>query len=103
VKEIALDPIPNQSLSVQLDNRLYDITIKETHGVMAATIVRDGVTVVSGMRIAPGEPILPYRYQESGNFIILTANDDYPYYTQFGITQNFLYLSPAELEVLRGT
>lgn len=102
MKEITLQAIPNQTLSVQLDNVLYDITLKATQGVMSATIVRDNIEIITGARITPGYPLLPYEYQENGNFIMLTADGDYPDYTQFGITQSLIFASQAELEVIRG-
>lgn len=101
MRRIPLEAIPNQSFSVRLDDALYDITIKEARGIMAVTIVRDNVELVSGLRATAGTPLLPYRYQESGNFIITTENDEIPYYTQFGVTQNLIYASQEELEVLR--
>lgn len=103
MREISLSAVANQKLSVTLDNRLYDITIKEANGVMAVTIVRDGITIQDGTRAIANSPLIPYRYLEKGNFIILTANGDYPYYTQFGITQFLYYASQTELEEARGT
>jgi hypothetical protein len=101
--EITLDAIPNQSLTIQLDNNFYEISIKETNGAMAATIFRNDVVIISGARIVAGIPLLPYPYQEDGNFLLLTANDDIPYYTQFGITQTLIYASQSELEAIRAT
>lgn len=101
--EIILASIPNQSLSVQLSGFIWDITLKEAKGIMAASIVRDNVPIISNMRLVPGVPLLPYQYQEEGNFWFVTNNGDYPYYTEFGKTQSLFYVSQAELEVIRGT
>lgn len=103
MQEIALQAIANQTLAVTLDNRIYNITLKEAAGIMAADIVRDNVPIVTGQRVVAGFPIIPYPYLEEGNFIILTANDDLPDYTQFSTTQTLIYASQAELEVIRGT
>lgn len=99
--EIALAVIPNQAFSIRLDNQVYDVTLKETDGVMSATIVRDGVTILSGTRVVAGTPLIPYEYLESGNFMLLTDDDDLPDYTKFGISQSLIYASQAELEALR--
>ena len=36
-----LQPVANQSITATLDNERYQITIKETGGVMSVTIVRN--------------------------------------------------------------
>lgn len=99
--DIGLAALPNQSLTVQLDERLFDIQLREANGVMAITIVRDEITLVSALRITAGTPLLPYRYQEEGNFLLTVENDALPYWDQFGITQFLIYLTPAELETYR--
>lgn len=99
--DVNIQALPNQSLSVQLDGLRYDITIKEAIGVMAATVVRDGVTLVDNVRLVAGTPVLPYRYQESGNFALTTADEELPYYPSFGVTQFLVYLSAEELAALR--
>lgn len=88
---------------MQLNGSVYDLTIKETRGVMCVTIVRDNALLLSNTRMVAGYPLIPYRYLENGNFIVLTANDDYPYYTKFGSTQMLIFASQAELDVIRGT
>lgn len=100
--EIGLAAVPNQALSVQLDDRFYEIEIKDAGGVMAATITRDGETVISGVRITAGSPLLPYPYQEAGNFALVTDDDALPYWDQFGITQFLVYVSDAEIADFRG-
>lgn len=99
--DIELAAIANQGLSIQLDGLFYEIDIREVNGAMAASITREGVPVVSNMRVTAGTPLLPYRYQESGNFVLLTDNEALPYWDQFGDTQFLVYVSPAELEAYR--
>lgn len=100
--EIALSPIPNQSLSIRLDDHLYDIKIKQSNGCMSVTIARDNVTILDNIRAVAQFPLIPYDYLENGNFIISTENDDLPDYTQFGITQFLIYFSELELGTIRG-
>jgi hypothetical protein len=103
MKEIPLDSIPNQSLSVVLDGDLYDLIIKETNGTMSVTIRCNNETILDNSRIVAGTPLIPFPYLERGNFMLLTLNEEYPYYTQFGITQTLIYASQTELEAIRGT
>lgn len=100
--DISLSSIANQAMSIQLDGRFYEIEVREANGIMSATIIRDGVTVVSNVRITAGTPILPYRYQEEGNFLMITEDNSLPYWDQFGVTQFMIYVSSAELAAYRG-
>lgn len=101
--EIALAAVANQQFSVQIDATRYDITLQEANGCMAATIVRDSVTLVSAFRVVAGEPLIPYAYLTDGNFAIVTDGDALPYWTEFGTTQYMLYVTADEAASLLGT
>lgn len=108
--EVPLASVPNQTLSITLDQNVYDIAIYATggstvdplyQGVMAVDIVRNGIPIISGGRAIFGYPVIPYQYLEDGNFVFDTMNDDYPDYREFGNTQSLLYFSQSELASLR--
>jgi hypothetical protein len=99
--DVGIAALANQELTIQLDERFYIISLRDVGGTSASTITREGVTLVSGLRITPGTPMLPYRYQEAGNFLLLTDADALPDYTQFGVTQFLVYLTEAELAEYR--
>jgi hypothetical protein len=99
--DISLAAIPNQSVFVQLDDRAYAVEIHGAGDVMTASVTRDNVLLIQGARITPGMPLLPYRYQEDGNFLLLVDGGDLPDYAQFGVTQFLVYLSADELAELR--
>lgn len=101
--DVSLTATPNQTLTIQILERVYDISVKEANGVMCASITIDGEVVVSGMRVTAGTPLLPYRYQESGNFMLTTEADSLPYYDQFGVTQFLVYLTADELAAYRAS
>lgn len=103
MQTIPLQSIPNQELSVLLDGRRYVITLKELDFEMCSvTIVRDGVTLVSGARAVSGYALLRYNYLqgESGNFAFVTVGDEYPHYSKFNTTQELVYATTSELEAL---
>lgn len=100
--DVGIATLANQALSIQLDERFYEIELREANGVMSATITRDGVTIVSNIRVTAGTPLLPYRYQEAGNFIMTTDGEAIPYWDQFNVTQFLVYLSADELAAYRG-
>ena len=100
--DVGIAALANQSLSIQLDERFYEIELREANGVMSASITRDGVVLISNVRVTAGTPLLPYRYQEAGNFIMTTDGEAIPYWDQFGVTQFLVYLSADELAAYRG-
>lgn len=100
--DIALAAVANQSLFVQLDDQAYSIVVHSAaDDTMTVDITRDDVLLTQGARITPGTPLLPYRYQESGNFVLITDSGDLPDFTQFGVTQFLIYLSADELAAER--
>ena len=100
--DVGIAALANQALSIQLDERFYEIELREANGVMSASITRDGVALISNVRVTAGTPLLPYRYQESGNFVMTTDGETIPYWDQFGVTQSLVYLSAAEVAAYRG-
>ena len=100
MRNIPLTQDPNQDLTVRLDNTRYGLRLKSTNGVMVVDVSIDGVTVLTGSRVLAGEPLIPYEYIATGNFILLTVNDELPDYTQFGVTQSLVYMSPEEIAAL---
>jgi hypothetical protein len=101
--QVQLQAIPNQTLSVQISNNNYDLSIRSisnTSDIMMFDISINSVLIIQGQRAVAGYPIIPYQYLENGNFVILTANDDLPNYTQFQITQYLIFADEAELEAI---
>lgn len=99
---ITLQPIPNQEVIITLGDYRYNIEIKSASGFMTYGITRDGVTIIeNGARIVNGSPLFPYRYMETGNFIIDVPDSELPDYTKFESTQFLRYASQDELEAAR--
>lgn len=100
MQNIPLAAEPNQSFNVRLDDTRYAVRLKEANGVMVADITIDDVVTLSATRVLAGEPLIPYLYQQVGNFVLLTNGDELPDWSQFGVSQSLVYLSPAELAAL---
>lgn len=98
---VPIQAIPNQQFSITLGGAFYDITIAEARGIMAASITRNNVVILEGIRMVAGSPVIPARYQEDGNFMMITTGFELPHYTGFGVRQFLVYFSVAELEALR--
>lgn len=97
---IPLQSIPNQTVSVALDNQRYELTLKTVGTVMAADLLINEVLILQGARLVGGTPLIPYRYLQNGNFLLTTEDNCYPFYTLFGVTQFLVYFSPAELGMI---
>lgn len=97
MKSLQLSANPNQSFSVRLDNSLYAIAIKTVNDTCCIDVSRDNVALLKAMRITPGTPILPYKYQQQGNLVFTTIGDDLPDYSKFGISQHLFYLTIEEV------
>lgn len=99
--EIPLQPVPNQTFSIQLDNNTHDITIRACKTGQAQIMVFDiainNVMVVQGQRAITDFPIIPYVYKYNGNFILITEDDDLPDWSKFQISQYLIYASNDEI------
>ncbi len=111
---VPLNAVPNQSLSIQLDNINYFLIIKsigfvipnpeDYTNIMTVTVFINNTLIVSNTRAVNGYPIIPYIYLTNGNFIFVTENDDYPNYLNFGNNQYLIYASPSEMaQIQAGT
>lgn len=98
---IDIDPVPNQSFSVTVDGNRWDFVIKQAVSSMICDLSLNDTAILSGIRIVAGTPIIPYAYlRDQGNFLILTDNDEIPYWSQFGVNQQLIYASATELDSL---
>lgn len=99
---------PNQSLNITLGGDNYNIKLNDVNNnddeidvLMTSTIQRNNVDIISGFRMLAGEPLIPFRYLENGNFVFFTNNDEFPDYRQFGITQFLYFFDEDELREIR--
>jgi hypothetical protein len=98
---IGLAAVPNQTISLNLEDSFYELTFKVANLVMQVDISRDNEILVQGQRCSPGAFLIPYKYLEKGNFFLDTQDGDYPDYTQFGVTQTLYFFTDLELEEIR--
>lgn len=101
MRAIPVVAIPSQTLTVTIDNARYVLTLKVARGVLVCDISINDVVTVLGSRVLAGELLIPYEYRETGNFLVLTVNQELPSYDQLGVTQTLVFLTPAELGEIR--
>lgn len=100
---IPLQAIANQKFSITLDGNNFTIELRYTNGVMSISIDLNSVNIIQGYRVVAGMRVIPCKYQEAGNFIFTTQSFALPDYTQFGVTQQLIYATQAELDAIRQT
>lgn len=98
--EIEVQQIPNQEFIREVDGIKYDLKIRTFNNMTFMDITADDVVLKRSVRLCPNIPIIPYKYlTKGGNFMFICLDGDYPHYTKFGITQQFVYLTDEELKV----
>lgn len=99
--DISLQNIPNQSFTFTADDTSFKVTLKTTNDRTIADFIINDTIKIDGVRVMPNKPIIPYPYLEYGNFFFVSNGESYPFYADFGITQNLVYLTPAEMNDYR--
>ena len=101
---VPIDDTPNQEFSIVLDNVRYDMRLRALTDVMCVDLTIDDVVTLTGVRVVDGTGIIPYKYLEmgGGNFFFLTELGDIPYWTEFGTTQDLVFINEEELAEIRG-
>lgn len=94
---IPISSTPNQALTVELEGALYVIVLQSIGGTMAATLTRDDVLSMTGIRITVNAPLIPFKYLSKSNFVFISTNDQLPDFELIGISQFLVYLTEAEM------
>lgn len=98
---IPLSTVPNQSFSVPLDGNRWDFTIKQADVSMLVDLSLNGEIILTGSRVVAGTPLIPYQFlQSSGNFMLLTEDEEMPFWQRFGVDQQLIYGSFDELAAI---
>lgn len=98
MRVIELAATPNQSFSVTLDGNRWDFTIKQAVYCMVCDVSLNDEVILQGQRIVADTPLIPYEHlQRSGNFVILTENEEMPFWDRFGVDQQMIYATADEV------
>lgn len=98
MQTIPIQSVPNQSLSVTIDRQRWTLTIKAAVSSMVVDLSLNDDVIVRGLRIMPNQPLIPYQYLATvGNFLMLTADDQIPWWERFGVDQQLVYATAAEI------
>ena len=110
---VPIQAVPSQTTSyIDPDGNQWDITIKavaveldDNNNPIAEQIAfsftRNATVLIQGICAVSGYRIIPYDYLENGNFVLVTRAQQIPDYTQFGISQQLVFLTEAEIQSFR--
>ena len=106
MQRLRLQQVPNQQFNITLDGVVYAITLRTVNRCGVEMTLCDvsvnGEAAISGYRCIPNMPLIPYEHLtvNGANFYFYCLNGDYPYYTQFNVTQVLCYGTKEELDAL---
>ena len=97
--EIELQNIPNQNFQLLVEEDSYDITLKTIGDITYVSITRNSEVIITSTRAKPNQNILEnvYQFNEHGNFVFVSGDDEYPFFENFGVLAIFNYLTKAEV------
>lgn len=89
---IPLRAVPNQRLSFTRGENRWELELKVALSSMICSVWLNDEVVLLGSRVVAGVPLIPYpRFFEEGNFGILTAEDEEPWWEEFETTQQLVF------------
>ncbi len=102
MQSVPIQAVPQQTLSyIDPSGNQWNISITLVGSQMAFTLTLNNTVLVENITAVAGYRIIPYNYLENGNFVLITQNKQIPDYTQFGITQQLIFLTQAEIDAYR--
>lgn len=95
---IPIQAVPSQSFSfIDPSSNQWDINIRLVAQQIAFSFTFNGALLIQGITAVAGARIIPYDYLENGNFVLITQSQQIPDYTQFGITQQLVFLEESDI------
>jgi len=98
-RQVNIQAIPNQTFSLSLDDSYFEISLKSINdNTLSYSISHNNVLLLDNIQCLPYSPFL--LTNESGNFLFITNNDEYPCWTELGISQFIIYLSYSDIQAI---
>lgn len=100
--EIDLQNIPNQEFTKEINGVRYAFRLHTYDDILFVDIAADDESLKRGVRACPNTPLIPYNYKtRGGNFLFYCLKNEYPHYLKFGVTQQLVYLTDAEIAQIK--
>ena len=101
MQTVYLPAQPSQTAAVRIGGVSYAIDISTFRGVTLVSISADGEPLANGVKAVPNSWLIPYRYLErGGNFRFETLSENYPIYSDFGVSAQLVYYTSEEADAI---
>lgn len=98
---IPLQNVPNQSFNIVLNDENYRLDVRTIQDFTYISAWINDELLFYNQLCTPNNWVNPYNYVSvNGKLYFRCLDNEYPIYTQFGNTQQLLFLTPAEVEAL---
>ena len=95
---IELQNIPNQQFTYIVNDKTFLVQLRTIQDATFASIFLDGEPLLYSQICTPNNFINLYRYiSAGGKFYFKCVDNEYPYYTKFGNSQQLLFYTEDEL------
>lgn len=96
--KIPLDKTPNQTFSIVLNGKDYRIAIRTIQNLTYMSVWVNSELLFYNQLCTPNAYVNPYNYVSvNGKFYFESLDNNYPNYTQFGVTQSLLFYTQEEV------
>lgn len=97
MKKIPLRSLPNQRFVFENGDDRFDIRLGTTGSVMFVDVTLNDIVILLGSRVVAETPLMPYPHLAlAGNFVLLTENNDMPYWEKFETNQQLIFVGPND-------
>ena len=95
---LPIERIPNQIFTVVIDNISYRVALRNIQNLTFMSVWADGNLLFYNQLCVPNGFVNPYNYLSiNGKFYFRCLNSDYPFFKNFGITQELMFYTPEEV------
>lgn len=102
VYSINLLKVPNQTVRADILGVRWQIRLKYiADGCIIADVDRDDINIIRGVRLIKNQFIIPYDWQDNGNFLFTATDDGLPDENRFMDTQFVDFLTQDDVELVR--
>lgn len=96
---VPIQNIPNQTLNAVLNGLEYRIALRTIRGFTFMSCWVNDEVLFYNQVCTPNNWVNVYNYISiNGKFYFSCIDSEYPYYQNFGNTQNLVFLTPEEVE-----
>lgn len=99
--EIPIRSEPNQSFNFYMDGFNWGVKLRSFGGFCLCDVSIDGQPLVSGIKCAPNQLVVPFSGAADGaNFFFECLDNEYPFWEKFGSLHFLRYASAEEARAL---